>query len=74
MGWCINQGLYEEKWKKMIWNVFWVTKKYMEYTAPLKTNARRIFIAIRNYLKENLCTIIVIDHHSTQLKIIFVQI
>lgn len=46
----------------------------MEYTLPLMTSARRIFIASRNYLKESLWTIIVIDQHSTQLKIIFVQI
>lgn len=30
------------------------------------------FIANRNYLKENLWTIIVIDQHSTLLKISFV--
>lgn len=74
MQYCVSKGLYEEKWKKMIWNIFWVTKNHMEYTAAPMTSARRIFIASRYYSKENFRTIIVIDQHSTQLKMIFVQI
>lgn len=43
----------------------------MEYTAHQKTDSRRKFILNRNYLKENLWAVTVIDQYSTPLKIIF---